>query len=247
MKQAFSLRARKERGITYPIAIDNDRAIWSGFGNHYWPTLYFVDATGHVHGHHFGEGNYEESEMTIRQLLAAAGSGAGIDRESVSFEAHGPEVGADWGSLQSPETYVGHQKAENFASPGRGAVNTRHAYTVPLRLRLNQWALSGEWTVKTEAAVLNTAGGRIAYRFHARDLHLIMGPSERRAAVAFRVLIDGQPPGANHGSDVDDQGKGTVAEQRLYQLVRQSGPIADRQFEIEFLDSGVEAFAFTFG
>ena len=156
-------------------------------------------------------------------------------------------MGADWGSLKSPETYVGYQKAENFASPGGAAVNTRHVYAVPPRLRLNQWALSGEWTVKTEAAVLNAAGGRIAYRFHARDLHLIMGPSERRGAVPFRVFIDGQPPGASHGSDVDDQGNGTVTEQRLYQLIRQSGPIADRQFEIEFLDSGVEAFAFTFG
>ena len=180
-------KAAQERGITYPIAIDNNRAIWSGFGNHYWPALYFIDATGRVRDHHFGEGNYEESEMRIRQLLAAAGSGGGIDRESVSIEAHGPEVGADWGSLKSPETYVGHQKAENFASPGGAAVNMRHVYAVPPRLRLNQWALSGEWTLKAEAAVLNAAGGRIAYRFHARDLHLIMGPSERRGAVPFRV------------------------------------------------------------
>jgi thiol-disulfide isomerase/thioredoxin len=240
-------RATKERGVTYPIAIDNNRAIWHGFGNHYWPALYFIDAAGRVRDHHFGEGNYEESELRIRQLLAAAGSGGGIDRESVSFEAHGPEVGADWSTLKSPETYVGNQKAENFASPGRAAVDTRHVYAVPPRLRLNQWALSGEWTLKTEAAVLNAAGGRIAFRFHARDLHLIMGPSEGPGAVPFRVSIDGQPPGASHGSDVDDQGKGTVTEQRLYQLIRQSGSIADRQFEIEFFDSGVDAFAFTFG
>jgi thioredoxin family protein len=239
-------RAAQERGVTYPIAIDNDRAIWHGFGNHYWPALYFVDATGRVRDHHFGEGDYEESEMRIRQLLAAAGSG-GADRASVSFEALGPEVAADWGSLKSPETYVGHQRAEKFASPGGAAANTRHPYVVPPRLRLNQWALSGEWTVKTEAVVLNAAGGRIAYRFHARDLHLIMGPAARRRAVPFRVFIDGQPPSAGHGSDVDDQGNGTVTEPRLYQLIRQSGPIADRQFEIEFLDSGVEAFAFTFG
>jgi len=200
-----------------------------------------------VRDHHFGEGNYEESETRIRQLLAASGSGRVIDSASVSIQAHGPEVGADWDSLKSPETYVGHQKAENFVSPGGTAVNMRHVYAVPPRLRLNQWALSGDWTVKTEAALLNAAGGRIAYRFHARDLHLIMGPSERRGTVPFRVLIDGQPQGANHGSDLDDQGKGMVTEQRLYQLIRQSGPIADRQFEIEFLDSGVEAFAFTFG
>ena len=240
-------KAAQETGVTYPIAIDNNRAIWNGFGNHFWPALYFIDAAGHVRDHHFGEGNYEASERTIRQLLAGAGNRGETDRASVSIEARGPEVGAEWGSLKSPETYVGYQKAENFASPGGRAVDMRHVYVLPPRLRRNQWALAGEWTIKTEAAVLNTAGGRIAYGFHARDLHLIMGPSERRAAVAFRVSIDGQPPGANHGSDVDDQGRGTVTEQRLYQLVRQSGPIADRQFEIEFLDSGVEAFAFTFG
>jgi thiol-disulfide isomerase/thioredoxin len=240
-------RSAQERGLTYPIAIDNDRAIWHGFGNHYWPALYFIDAAGQVRHHHFGEGNYEESEMRIRQLLAAAGSGGGIDRAPVSFEARGPEVAADWSSLQSPETYVGHQRAEKFASPGGATANTRRRYSVPPRLRLNQWALSGEWTVKTEAAVLNAAGGRIAFRFHARDLHLIMGPAARGRAVRFRVFIDGQPPGAGHGSDVDDQGNGTVTEQSLYQLIRQWGPIADRQFEIEFLDSGAEAFAFTFG
>ena len=239
--------AVQARGITYPIAVDNNRAIWSGFGNQYWPALYFVDATGRVRDHHFGEGNYEESESRIRELLAAAGQHGVSDRESVPIEARGPEVGADWRSLKSPETYIGHQKAESFVSPGGATVNRRRAYSVPPRLRLNQWALSGEWTVKAEAAVLNAAGGRIAFRFHARDLHLIMGPSERRGTVGFRVSIDGQPPGAGHGSDVEDSGKGTVTGQRLYQLIRQSGPIADRQFEIEFLDSGVEAFAFTFG
>jgi len=219
----------------------------SRVANHYWPALYFIDAAGRVRDHHFGEGSYDESEMRIRQLLAAAGTGGETDRESVSIEARGPEVDADWGSLKSPETYVGHGKAEMFASPGGAVVNTRHHYAVPPRLGLNRWALSGEWTVKTEAAVLNTTGGRIAYQFHARDLHLIMGPSERGAAVPFRVFIDGQPPGAGHGSDVDEHGNGTVTEQRLYQLIRQSGPISERQFEIEFLDSGVETFAFTFG
>ena len=239
--------AAQERGITYPIAIDNNRAIWTGFGNHYWPALYFVDAAGRVREHHFGEGNYDESEMRIRQLLTASKSGRVIDGASVSIQSRGPEVAADWANLKSPETYVGHQKAENFVSPGGAVVNMRHAYTVPPRLRLNQWALSGEWTLKTEAARLDAAGGRIAYRFHARDLHLIMGPSGRPGAIRFRVSIDGQPPGANHGSDVDDEGTGTVTEQRLYQLVRQSGSIVDRQFEIEFLESGIEAFAFTFG
>ena len=239
--------AVRERGIAYPVAVDNNRAIWRGFGNRYWPALYFVDASGRVRDHHFGEGSYDASESRIRQLLAAAGRGGEIDRTSVSIEARGPEVDADWGRLQSPETYIGHQRAERFVSPGGAAANTRRVYAVPPRLRRNQWALSGEWTVKSEAAVLNAAGGRIACRFHARDLHLVMGPSERRGAVPFRVSIDGQPPGASHGSDVDDQGTGTVTGQRLYQLVRQSGPIADRQFEIEFLESGVEAFAFTFG
>jgi len=240
-------KAAQEGGVTYPIAIDNNRAIWSGFGNHYWPALYFIDATGRVRDHHFGEGNYELSEMRVRQLLAASGSGRAIDSTSVSIEAHGPEVGADWAALKSPETYVGHSKAEMFASPGGAVLNTRHHYALPPRLRRNQWALSGEWSVGADAAVLSAAGGRIAYRFHARDLHLIMGRATGGGGVAFRVSIDGQPPGAGHGSDVDDHGHGTVAEPRLYQLVRQSGSIADRQFEIEFLDSGVGVFAFTFG
>ena len=185
--------------------------------------------------------------MRIRQLLAAAGTVGGIDRESASVEAHGPEVGADWGSLKSPETYVGYQKAENFSSPGGGAVNTRHVYTVPPRLRLNQWALSGEWTVKAEAAVLHAAGGRIAYRFHARDLHLVMGPSLQGASVRFRVSIDGRSLGSAHGADVDESGNGSAVQQRLYQLIRQPHPIVERQFEIEFLDPSVETFAFTFG
>jgi len=240
-------RAAEERGVTYPIAIDNDRAIWRGFANHYWPALYFIDGAGRVRDHYFGEGRYEESERRIRELLAASGRGGGIVREAVSFEARGPEADADWATLESPETYIGHQKADNFSSPGGAAANIRHFYTVPPRLRLNRWALSGEWTVKPEAAALNTARGRIAYRFHARDLHLIMGPAVRRGAIPFRVLIDGRPPAADHGSDTDTEGNGTVAEQRLYQLIRQAGPISDRQFEIQFLDSGVEAFAFTFG
>jgi len=240
-------KAAHERGITYPIAIDNDRAIWRGFANHYWPALYFVDAAGHVRNHTFGEGNYEESEMRIRRLLAATDGDGAIDREAASFEANGPEVGAQWDSLKSSETYVGHHKAEKFASPGGAVVNTRHLYALPPRLRLNQWALAGEWTVKAEAAALNAAGGRIAYRFHARDLHLIMGPAARRGAVPFRVSIDGRRPSAGHGSDVDEEGNGTVGEQRLYQLIRQSEQVSDRLFEIEFLEPGVEVFAFTFG
>jgi thiol-disulfide isomerase/thioredoxin len=235
----------KEMGIEYPVAIDNDRVIWHGFANQYWPALYFLDATGRVRDHHFGEGKYEQSETTIRRLLGDAGNQ--IDRPRVAVEVRGLEVGADWGSLKSPETYVGHQKAEHFASPGGAALNILQTYGLPARLRLNQWALSGKWTVKREAAVLNLAGGRIAYRFHARDLHLILGPVTRGSSVRFRVFIDGQPVGLARGTDVDDKGYGRVSEQRLYQLIRQTGPIHERQFEIEFLDSGVEAFAFTFG
>jgi hypothetical protein len=179
-------------------------------------------------------------------LLAEAGIG-GIAHEMVSVDALGAEAAADLSSLQSPETYVGYARAENFASPGGAALDKRRAYAAPARLRLNQWSLSGEWTVGEQAALLHTAGGRIAYRFHARDLHLVMGPATRGTSVRFRVLIDGQQPGAAHGGDVDEQGNGTLTDQRLYQLIRQPQPIADRQFEIEFIDAGVEALAFTFG
>ena len=184
--------------------------------------------------------------MIIQALLAEAGAGA-IDREPVSVDAQGVEAAADWSSLRSPENYVGYERTQNFASPGGAVLDKPRMYQLPARLRLNDWALSGDWTVKKDAAVLNTPNGRIAYRFHARDLHLVMGPAAPGTSVRFRVLIDGQPPGAAHGIDVDEQGDGTVTEQRLYQLIRQPKPIADRQFEIEFLGSGVEAFAFTFG
>ena len=239
-------RAAKDMRIDYPIAIDSDHAIWRAFKNEYWPALYFVDAQGHIRHHHFGEGEYEQSEMIIQQLLAEAGNG-GIGHDLVSVDARGAEAAADWGNLKSPENYVGYERTENFASPGGAVLDKRRVYAAPARLRLNHWALSGDWTVEKQATVLNKANGRIAYRFHARDLHLVMGPAARGTSVRFRVLIDGQPPGAAHGVDVDEQGNGTVTEQRMYQLIRQPKPIADRQFEIEFLDSGVEAFAFTFG
>ena len=234
-------RAAKDMKIDYPIAIDNDYAIWRAFKNQYWPALYFVDAQGRIRHHHFGEGEYEQSERIIQQLLAEAGCG-GIGHELVSVDARGVEAAADWGSLKSPENYVGYERTENFASPGGAVLDKRRVYAVPARLRLNHWALSGDWTVEKQATVLNKANGRIAYRFHARDLHLVMGPAARGTSVRFRVLIDGQPPGAAHGIDVDDQGNGTVTEQRLYQLIRQPKPIADRQFEIEFLDSGRGGF-----
>jgi thiol-disulfide isomerase/thioredoxin len=239
-------RAAKHLRVEYPIAIDNDFAIWRAFNNHYWPALYLLDAEGRIRHHHFGEGEYGRSELMIQRLLAEAGIG-GIGDELVSVDARGAEAAADWSSLESPETYLGYERAEHFASPDGLAVGDRRVYAAPARLRLNHWALAGDWTVEQHAAGLNTANGRIVYQFHARDLHLVMGPAARGTSVRFRVRLDGQAPGAAHGSDVDDQGNGTVSEQRLYQLIRQPQPIADRQFEIEFLDAGAEAFAFTFG
>jgi thiol-disulfide isomerase/thioredoxin len=239
-------RATMEMNVAYPIAIDNDFAIWRAFQNAYWPALYLIDARGRIRYHHFGEGEYERSERFIQRLLAEAGVG-GVDRDLVSVNAQGFEAGADWGSLKSPETYVGYERGENFASPGGAAANERRVYAAPARLALNQWALSGDWTVGRQPITLNAPGGRIVRRFHARDLHLVMGPATRGASVRFRVRIDGRPPGAAHGVDIDDQGNGTLSEQRLYQLIRQPQRVADRQFEIEFLDPGAEAFAFTFG
>jgi thiol-disulfide isomerase/thioredoxin len=239
-------RAVKDLKVDYPVAVDSEHAIWRAFRNQYWPALYFIDAQGRVRHHHFGEGSYEQSEMIIRELLAEAGA-SGIAPEPVAVKAEGLEAAADWSSLKSGENYVGYARTENFASPGGAALDKARMYELPARLRLNEWALSGDWTVKNEAVALNKPNGRIAYRFHARDLHLVMGPAAPGTAVRFRVLIDGQPPASAHGVDVDEQGNGAVSEQRLYQLIRQPKPITDRQFEIEFLDSGAEAFAFTFG
>jgi thiol-disulfide isomerase/thioredoxin len=239
-------RAARDMQIDYPIAVDNAYAIWDAFDNQYWPALYLVDAQGHIRSHQFGEGQYEQSEMMIQHLLAEASLG-GIDDELVSVEARGAEVAADWDSLRSAENYVGSERTEHFASPGDAVLDTPHVYAVPAHFSLNEWALSGEWTIGRQAIALKQTHGRIAYRFHARDLHLVMGPAARGTSVRFRVFLDGQAPGAAHGVDVDEQGNGTVSEQRLYQLIRQPKPIADRQFEIEFLDAGVEAFAFTFG
>jgi len=207
---------------------------------------YFVDAQGQIRHHQFGEGDYEQSEMIIQQLLAEAGNGDS-GQELVSVEGSGVEAAADWGSLRSPENYLGYERTENFASPSGVAFDKGHVYVASARLRLNEWALAGDWTVGRQATVLNAAEGRILYRFHARDLHLVMGPAARGTSVRFRVRVDGQPPGAAHGGDVDDRGNGTVSEQRLYQLIRQPQPITDRLFEIVFLDPGVEAYAFTFG
>jgi thiol-disulfide isomerase/thioredoxin len=239
-------RAAKDLDVGFPVAIDSDANVWRAFDNEYWPALYFVDAQGHVRHHQFGEGEYEHSERVLQQLLAEAGN-AGVGQDLVSIDAHGAEAPADWESLGSPETYVRLRGIERFASPGGAVPKKPHAYAAPARLARNAWALSGVWTLGDDAAVVNEAGGRIVYRFHARDLHLIIGPGARGTSVRFRVLIDGRPPGAAHGTDVDEQGRGTVTAPRLYQLIRQPAPIGDREFEIEFLDPGVEAYAFTFG
>jgi thiol-disulfide isomerase/thioredoxin len=232
--------------VDYPIAIDNDYAIWNAFANHYWPALYFVDATGRIRHHHLGEGAYDESERVIQQLLQESGA-TDIGPELVTVDARGAEVAADWDDLESPENYLGFDRTENFASSGGVVRGTSRVYAAPAQLKLNQWALAGNWTFENEVVVLNEVNGRIVYQSHARDLHLVMGPATPGASIGFRVLIDGLPPGAAHGFDVDDQGNGTTTEQRLYQLIRQPTPVAERRFEIEFLDSGVGAYAFTFG
>ncbi|MCL4301384.1 MAG: thioredoxin family protein [Anaerolineae bacterium] len=239
-------QAVKDMRVEYPVALDNDFAIWRAFNNHYWPALYIVDAQGQIRHHHFGEGEYEQLEKIMQQLLVEAGS-SGVGDELVSVDGPGLEAAPDWNNLRSPENYVGYDRTENFASPGGLILNERRVYEAPAQLRLNQWALSGDWTVGHEAAGLNEAKGRIVYRFHARDLHLVMGPAAPGISVRFRVFLDGQAPGATHGVDVDDQGNGTLTQQRLYQLIRQPQPITERQFEIEFLDPGAAAYAFTFG
>ena len=239
-------RAATDLRVDYPVVIDNDYRIWDAFANHYWPALYFVDAQGQIRHHRFGEGDYEQSEMVVQRLLIDAGAD-GIGQDLVSVDARGVEAAADWDSLWSPENYLGSERSESFASPDGAVLGTRHVYAAPARLRLNHWALSGDWTVQRLAVVLNEADGGIVYRFHARDLHLVMAPATRGTPVRFSVRIDGEAPGAGHGADVDDQGHGTVTDPRLYQLIRQPGPISERTFEITFLDPGVQAYAFTFG
>ena len=239
-------RAVQEMRITYPVATDNNYGVWLAFGNQYWPALYFADAEGHIRHHHFGEGEYAQSEMVIQQLLAEAGS-AGAGTDMVSVHPSGLEVPADWASLRSPENYTGYERTQGFASLGGTVPGKPHVYTVPARLGLNQWALAGDWTMEEEATTLNAANGRIVCRFHARDLNLVMGPTAPGSPVRCRVLIDGQPPGEAHGTDVDSEGNGTVTYQRVYQLIRQPGPITERTVEITFLDTGFQAYCFTFG
>ena len=238
-------KAIKDLGVDYPVAMDNDYAIWRGFNNQYWPAHYFIDAQGEIRHHHYGEGGYEESEDVIRQLLTAAGQ-KNLPSGYVHDVHRGVEAAASNDPTISPETYVGYARAENFAG-GKEVPDETSDYHAPRALGTNQWALDGRWTVHDENAQLDKAGGSITYRFRGRDLHLVLGPSSDGKPVRFRVTIDGKPPGADHGTDTDAQGNGTITEQRLYQLVRQANGSGERLFQIEFLDPGVHAFAFTFG
>jgi thiol-disulfide isomerase/thioredoxin len=232
-------QATKERAIDYPVAVDNDYAIWSAFANHYWPALYFIDADGIIRDDHFGEGRYEQSERVIQQLL-------GIERELVSVEALGVEAEADWDHLETPETYLGYARNERFASANGAAFDERRTYELPERLPFNHWALAGEWTIGRESVVLDRAGGSIAYRFHARDAHLVLSPGSLEP-IRFRMLLDGEAPDASGGLDVDEDGNGLLLDGRLYQLVREHDAVRQRTLEITFLEPGAEAYAFTFG
>jgi thiol-disulfide isomerase/thioredoxin len=239
-------QAANDLRVEYPIALDSDYAIWEAFSNQYWPAVYIADAQGQVRHHQFGEGGYEECERIIQGLLREAG-GDGVPDDQVFVADDGFEAQADWTNLESPETYLGHDQSQNFASPGGAKLDQARTYVAPERLKLNHWALAGDWTVERRASVLNSADGRLAFRFHARDVNLVMAPRAPGTSVPFRVLIDGQPPLDAHGLDVDTQGGGELSQQRLYQLIRVRGSITDRTFEISFLAPGVEAYVFTFG
>ncbi len=240
-------RATRRLLLTYPILIDGEHAVWRSFNNQYWPASYLIDAQGRIRHHQFGEGNYEKTEQVIQQLLREAGAthaGGGL----VSVNGRDAEASADWDDLESPENYLGYERTSGFASREGGlSPGKPGSYAPPDRLKLNEWALAGKWTARKQNIALDGSAGSIIYQFHARDLHLVMGPELRGTSVRFRVTIDGRPPGAAHGADIDAQGRGIVSEHRLHQLIRQTSPVSDRRFEIEFLDAGVEAFAFTFG
>ena len=235
--------AAKEMDVSYPIAVDSDYGVWRAFDNNYWPAVYVADVKGDIRYHHFGEGAYDETERVIQRLLSE--SGRKTDNQLVKVTPRGLEVAADFGTLKSPESYLGYQKAEAFASDA--LQDAPRVYSVPRGMSLNQWALDGDWTVKGGAAVLNKPDGQIVYRFHARDVNLIMGVPPGAQPVRFTVTVDGKPPGAAHGTDIDEQGNGMAGRQRTYQLVREQQRIVDRDFEIRFAQPGVEAFCFTFG
>jgi thiol-disulfide isomerase/thioredoxin len=224
-----------DMNVRYPVALDPDYGVWQAFSNHYWPAVYIADAQGQIRYHHYGEGSYDECERVIQELLRDAGA-EGIPDDLVSPELEGFEVQADWATLESPETYLGSEQASNFA-PGVPAED----------LELNQWSLVGDWAIERRASVLHGGEGSLAFRFHARDVNLIIGPPAKSSSLPFRVVVDGEPPGDAHGFDVDEEGRGAVNEQRLYQLVREPGGIADRTFEISFDAPGAEAYCFTFG
>jgi thiol-disulfide isomerase/thioredoxin len=231
--------AIKERGIDYPVAVDNDYTIWSAFDNHYWPALYFIDKEGIIRDQQFGEGRYEQSERMIQRLL-------GVERELVSVKGIGVEAPADWDNLRTPETYLGYERSERFSAADGAAFDEPHAYELPERLDVNHWSLGGEWTIGRQNVALDQPGGSIAYRFHARDAHLVLSSGARKP-IPFRVLLDGKAPGQSHGVDVDEDGDGLVREGRLYQLVRQHDRVRERTLEITFHESRAEAYAFTFG
>jgi thiol-disulfide isomerase/thioredoxin len=240
------VRESRNFRVEFPIALDPDYAVWSAFANHFWPAVYIADVDGRIRYHHFGEGEYAAIEMVIQQLLMDAGVKE-VDQDLVDVDPVGLEVAADWRTLQTPESYTGYGQSAGFAQDEVARIDEPHGYTAPLRLPLNYWALAGTWTVGRHAAALNEPGGRIAFRFHARDVNLVMGPASRGGSIPFRVFLDGQLAQDVHGTDVASDGSGVVNGQRTYQLIRQSGPIADRTFEIEFLDQGAEAYCFTFG
>ncbi len=237
--------AVRKYGIRYPVVVDKNRKIWNAFHNQFWPAHYFVDAKGQIRAEHFGEGEYEASENTIRALLAEAGLKP--TSKSALPAGTGEQAAADIASIRSPETYVGYERADGFASRPRAVPDRVQQYSVAKVPALNQWGLSGRWRIGAESAVLQSAPGKIVFRFHARDLHLVMGPGDAGIPVRFKVRLSGADPGANHGVDIGADGSGTVAERRLYQLIRQTGAVTDQTFEIEFLDAGAVAFSFTFG
>ena len=236
----------REFGVDWPVAVDTDFSIWRAFGNEYWPALYVFDAKGRLRHQTFGEDGYAEAEQIIRQLLQEAGQ-RDLGSKATTVDPRPFEKPADWKDLRSPENYLGQQRTVGFASPGGIVSGEARPYEAPAKMSLNRWALSGTWTVGPDRSVAAAAGAKMSYRFHARDLHLVMGPETRGNAIRFRVRLDGKPPGGSHGLDVDADGNGTLKDQRMYQLIRQSGPIQDRTFEIEFLDPGAGAFSFTFG
>lgn len=238
--------AAKNTNVDYPIVLDSDYSIWSAFKNRYWPALYFVDIRGNIRHHQFGEGEYEKSERVIQNLLSEIG-GTAVDNELVSVNPQGAEADADWDDLYSAENYVGYDRTRSFSLPGGPELNRPRVYDFPSRVDLNHWALSGNWTFRHQAVISNNAPASLRYRFHARDLHIVMGPPQAGSSVRFRVSIDGKPPGIAHGIDVDEQGNGIMTEPRMYQLIRQPKPISERTFEIEFLEPGAQIFSFTFG